>query len=98
MRARIESADQSVAATAESLAAPILPIIEEVDPQAAIEAGATATSLLVEAIQVTPHSHPSKYSSDINFFFLSGCANRPSAISAAIGHTPGGNWNTSNPR
>nr|XP_034604565.1 flocculation protein FLO11-like [Setaria viridis] len=37
--------------TAKSLAAPILPVIEEVDPQAAIEAGAATASLLAEAFQ-----------------------------------------------
>ena len=97
VRARIESADQSAAASAKPLAAPTLPIIEEVDPQAATEAGAAAASLLVEAVQVISHtSHTSKYSIDINFFFLPDCANRPSAVSAAIGYIPGGNRNASN--
>ena len=97
MRARIELADQSVTASAESLAAPTLPIIEEVDPQAATEAGAAAASLLVEAVQVTSYTmHSSKYSVDINFLLLLGCANRSSAISAAIGYIPGGNRNANN--
>ena len=57
----IELVDQSAAASAKSLAASTLPIIEEVDPQAATEAGAAAASLLVEAIQVTSYTpHPSK--------------------------------------
>nr|XP_034591633.1 uncharacterized protein LOC117853357 [Setaria viridis] len=40
VRARTESADPPVATSAESLAAPTLPVIEEVDLQAATEAGA----------------------------------------------------------
>nr|XP_034576805.1 uncharacterized protein LOC117840411 [Setaria viridis] len=51
VRARIESANQLSAASAESLAALILTIIEEVDPQATTEAGAAAASLFVEAVQ-----------------------------------------------
>ncbi|XP_034586742.1 uncharacterized protein [Setaria viridis] len=61
VRARTESADQSAAASAESLVAPILPVIEEVDPQAATEADTAVASLLLEAVQaaqITPGQPP----------------------------------------